>query len=337
MKRYLKYLLIIGLLLFVITITLGKVYLDNLNLQASNISFGVSFSQNYAQSLNLDWKKTYLRLLTDLKVKNLRLNSYWVNIESTPGKYVFSDLDFMLGEAAKNHARVLLVVGAKQPAWPECHIPLWAKLLPLENRRQKTLDLIQVVVEKYKNHPEIWGWQVENEPLFNYGADCDPGDRQFLKTEVDLVKKLDPPRPIVISDSGELRPWRTPMQLSNIFGTTLYRTVYNPIIGYFYWPIPPAAYKLKSDIVRKIFAQNNDKTIIVELQSEPWLTKFATEIPIDQQIKTFSSQDLTNNVSYAKKTGFDEIYLWGVEWWYYMDKNGHPEYLQTAKKIFNPY
>lgn len=320
--------------MFFVFIVLGNIYYDKINPPTEEVSLGVSFSQSYAKSLNLDWKKTYLSLFNDLGVKKIRLNSYWTDTEPTPGYYFFSELDFMLDEATKHDAKVLLVIGAKQPLWPECHIPLWAKQLPLNERRLKTLDLIQTVVEKYKNHPAIWGWQVENEPLFDYGAECDPADRQFLKSEVSLVKRLDPSRPIIISDSGELRLWRTPMQLSDIFGTTLYRSVYNPIFGYFYWPLPPAAYRLKSDLVRKIFAQNNDKTIIVELQTEPWLPKFATQIPIDQQVKTFSSNDLINNVNYAKRTGFDEVYLWGAEWWYFMNNNNNPQYLESAKQIF---
>lgn len=27
---------------------------------------------------------------------------------------------------------------------------------------------------------------------------------------------------------------------------------------------------------------------------------------------------LRNNLEFAKRAGFDEIYIWGVEWWYWL-------------------
>jgi hypothetical protein len=39
-------------------------------------------------------------------------------------------------------------------------------------------------------------------------------------------------------------------------------------------------------------------------------------------------------ISFAKGTDFAEQYLWGVEWWYWMQNHGHPEFLEKAKGLF---
>ena len=41
--------------------------------------------------------------------------------------------------------------------------------------------------------------------------------------------------------------------------------------------------------------------------------------------KTFNDATLREHVEYAQRTGFDEFYLWGVEWWYWIKLQGHPE------------
>jgi len=40
-------------------------------------------------------------------------------------------------------------------------------------------------------------------------------------------------------------------------------------------------------------------------------------------------------VSFAKKTGFARQYMWGAEWWYWMKKEGHNEYWEYGKTIFD--
>lgn len=301
---------------------------------AQNIKIGVTFSPNQAENLGLDWKTTYLDILDNLKIRNLRLTSHWTSLEPADGKFFFDDLDYQLNEAHKRNANIILVVGVKQPGWPECYIPGWAKNLTLASRKQKTLDFIRGVVERYRDNPAIRMWQVENEPLFNYGANCDPADAEFLKKEVKLVKNLDPIRPVLITDSGELSLWIVAMQQGDIFGTTMYRTVNNPLLGNFTYPLSPALYNLHSRIIRNIFAKQNQKTIITELQAEPWFSKALTQVSIDKQVKTFPVQELAKNVEFAKATGFDEMYLWGAEWWYFMNKFGYPEYLEYAKTLF---
>lgn len=322
-----------GLLALVLVIVLGSVIFEKNYPFPSRITYGVTFSPKYAGYLNLDWQKTYLKVLDDLKVRNLRIPSYWDILEPSEGKYDFAETDYMLSEADKRNAKIILVLGVKQPRWPECHIPAWAKDLSVEARRQRILEFIRKTVERYKDHPAVWVWQVENEPFLPFfGEGCDGIGANFLKTEVNLVRSLSQKR-VLVSDSGELGAWVIPMQISDIFGTTLYREVSNPIMGYFTYPVLPYFYNLKSQLA-KIFAPANQKTVVIELQAEPWFAKGDPLKDIPQQAKRFPVQKMESYIDYAKKTGFDEMYLWGVEWWYFMAANGYSEYLDFAKTLF---
>lgn len=302
--------------------------------KADYYQFGVTFSPRYAQELGLSWKSLYLEMFSKLNIKRLRLPVYWDTLEPENGKFDFSQTDYLITGAEKNNAQVLLVVGMKQPRWPECFMPSWVKKLPEKERREKLLASITTIINRYKGSSAVWGWQVENEPLMKFGEGCDKIDRNFLKSEVETVRQLDPTRPVVLTDSGELRPWRTPMRLSDVFGTTLYRKVEDRIFGVLYFPFPPSYYALKSGIVNRIFAPKNQRTFIAELQAEPWTLQPVSTVSTQGQVKSFSTKQFLDNINFAKQTGFSEIYLWGVEWWFYMEDKGHPEYLEFAEQLF---
>ncbi len=329
--KHIFYLLCLGLIFLISLLFLGNFIFDQ-SINKHGVSFGVSYSYEYALGLGLDPRKTYTQMLDELKVKRVRLSTPWNLSEPKPEVFDFTETDFYINEAKKRNIQILLVVGAKQPGWPECKAPSWALNMPLKDRQLATLKYLQETIERYRDYDNIWGWQVENEPLLRFGVNCDEPDRDFLAQEVRLVKSLDSKRQVVVTDSGELRAWRTPMRLSDVFGTTLYRTVYDRFLGYLHWPIPPAFYHFKSTLARLVFAQNNQRTIISELQAEPWSPGALSETPIDTQIKVFSPEDLESNIDYGVKTGFSEIYLWGVEWWYFMKDKDHPEYLEIVKK-----
>lgn len=329
-KNSLLTFLALGILLLIVFYILAALFFVKTPPQ---IKYGVTFSPRYARYLGLDWRQTFVKILNETGAKNLRLPTYWEEIEVEPNNFNFSDSDFMLLEAGQKGAKVIMVVGARQPRWPECHVPAWAKALSVTERRQKILQFVAKTVERYKDHSSVWAWQVENEPLLkSFGESCDSPDKNFLKTEAGLVKSLSN-KTVIMTDSGELGSWVTAMRLSDIFGTTLYRQVYDKFFGYTTYPLPPYFYNIKSSLVRNIFAPNNLKTIIVELQAEPWFAN-GDFVATEEQIKLFTTQDFKNYTNFARGTGFDEVYLWGVEWWYFMAGQGHPEYLEYAKTLF---
>ena len=85
---------------------------------------GVTFVPDYAESLGLNPNQT-LNALLNINIKNFRFTSYWSDIEPNQNSYNFSELDQEFAMANAHHAKVLLVVGLRQPRWPECHPPNW--------------------------------------------------------------------------------------------------------------------------------------------------------------------------------------------------------------------
>lgn len=304
-------------------------------LGSSPTSYGVFFSPMYAEELGLNWHQVYFSLLADLGVKHLRLPSYWNRTAPTPTEIDFSELDQMLKLASENQATVSLVLGNKQPRWPECHTPEWALKMTPAKRQTALFSFIAEVVQRYQTHPEIVSWQVENEPYFGFGPACPTVSRELLSQEVKLVRSLDPTRPIILTDSGEWRLSTDLIALSDILGISLYRQAYNDLVrGYISYPFPSWYYPFKDKLARLLAGSVNHQTIITELQAEPWLTDLPINTPIATHLKLFPPQSLKDNLEYAQRTGFSEIYFWGAEWWYYMKLQGHSEYWQIAKDIF---
>ena len=164
--RILKYFLL-GFLV-IILFPAGYLFIGTPS-QAEEISWGVNFSQKQAKLLGLDWQETYLALLDDLKVKNLKLITHWDLIEPEEGEYNFKDLDWQIQTAEEKGAKLLLVIGMKTGRWPECHIPEWAKILSKEEQQERILKLIEKIVLNYRSRTPIEYWQVENEPFFPFG------------------------------------------------------------------------------------------------------------------------------------------------------------------------
>jgi hypothetical protein len=232
----------------------------------------------------------------------------------------------------------MLSVGYKQPRWPEWYAPTWAADLPVERMRERILRLVEAEVMHARRSPSIAMWQVENEPYRNYGHG---GDRRvlsadFLAQEIELVRRLDH-RPTLLSDSGELSASLPALSLpADRFGTTLYRQRWFPAIGFWQHPLPAWSYLAKDRLARTLLGRDGE-TIIVELQAEAWFEASAglTDIPPDTQKREFPPDLLLgSNVEYARRTHAPEVYLWGVEWWYWMRERGHPEYVDAARQVF---
>ena len=89
-------------------------------------------------------------------------------------------------------------------------------------------------------------WQVENEPYLGVFATefCGALDEDFLKEEIALVRSLDPTRPILVTDSGNLGIWKEPYKLGDAFGTSVYVYFWNPELGQFKTILPPWFYRV---------------------------------------------------------------------------------------------
>ena len=338
MKKKLKRLGILLLAIFALLASIFCYFFVGKAPVQKNITWGVDFSQMQAQSLGLSWKEAYSAIINDLGVKNIKLHTQWDWIEGEKDKYYFDDVDWQLSQAQEKNVKIIYVVGMKSGRWPECHVPKWASKLQETQEKQATLNYIKEVVQRYKNNPSIIYWQVENEPFFNFG-DCPNWyykNDDFLKTEVATVKALDPTRKIIVSDTGEYSSWFGAAKIGDIVGTTMYREAWTSITEsfgfYFHSVFSPVFYSRKALIINRIFGKD---VICIELQAEPWVSGFLSKAPVNVQLKTMNPEIFNENVKFAKDSGLNKFYFWGVEWWYWMKTTkNQPAIWEEAKQLF---
>jgi hypothetical protein len=294
------------------------------------VRFGVTFSKKRAEEFGLDPKETLNALLQDLKLKDLRLVSYWSEHQKTDSpNYDFTELDWQFEEANKFGAKVSLSIGLRQPRWPECHAPQWASSIPKEQWYPKLKNYISAVVKRYKNNPALKSWQLENEYFLDVFGECPDFSRDRLVEEFNLVKAEDPNHPVIISRSNNLVGLSVNDPKPDIDAISVYRKVYNPTLGYIAYPIPPWYYSFLAEAQKNI---DGRPTIVHEFQLEPWLKsgQLQDSTLADQNI-TMSQKDVELNLEYAKRIGIKEVYLWGGEWWYWRLKKGDPSIWDTVR------
>jgi len=301
--------------------------------QAEKITWGVDFSQRQAQELGLDWQELYSAILDDLGAKKIKIAVHWDLIEPEEGQYSFDALDWQIQKAREKEAKIILMLGMKTSRWPECHIPDWAKNSDKKWQQDKILKMLEAIVLRYGDEDCVLAWQVENEPLFPFG-ECPWSDKDFLRKEVNLVKTLDPKkRQVLLSDSGELSSWFNVAKIGDVVGITMYRKAWFDKFGrYFSYPFPPVFYRRKAEVINKIFKKD---VICIELQAEPWGPVPLRDLTPEEQKKTMDSEKFKENISFAKKTGLEEFYFWGAEWWYWMKTTqNQPQIWDEAKVLF---
>lgn len=329
----------------IIIIGIGLAILAIPPAKQQKLEYGVTFSQKFAEQMVGDkWRKMYLDILDDLKIRELRLIAYWDKMEPEKRKFDFADLDWQVTEAEKRGAKVVFAIGRKTPRWPECHIPTWMesnsspKSPSSYSKRRGTegvelLNYIKVTIEHYRDNSVIWAWQVENEPLFPFG-NCEWTGIKSLNKEIELVKSLDS-RPIILTDAGELGfAWPYLAAKSDIFGTTLYRYVHNRVLGDTdYWFIPSSLFRIKAWWAKSVWGK---EILINELQAEPWTLQPLWQVKIEDQYKTMSPEKLREVIKYAEISGFPKAYLWGAEWWWWLkNEKGNDEMWKEVRNVIS--
>jgi hypothetical protein len=298
--------------------------------------YGISFNTIYAQELGLNWKTVYDAIFEELDIKKIRLSAHWNMVEPQRDQFNFSELDYQVQKASESDAEIVFAVGKRLPRWPECHIPDWALNLSPEEQEQRILLYVQKVIERYKKYDAIKVWQVENEPFLSMFAKdhCFNFRKDFLQQEIELVKELDSTdRPILITDSGELSLWSDAYRLGDMFGTTMYVYSWNSFIGPFRNPFLPSFYSIRENVLGLFFGKK--EVIVAELALEPWLNKPVIKESTSVQIDRMSPEKFDTVIEFAKKTGMETQYLWGVEWWYYMNLQGNDWYWERGKELFD--
>ncbi len=269
-------------------------------------------------------------MMDDLGIRLIRLPVYWNETEKVRGVFDWKETDYFMNEAALRGAQVTLVLGQKVPRWPECHIADYALgEVGTDAYSDDLVSFVKTTVERYKDHPALLRYQVENEPLFPFG-ECPPPNLALLNREIDAVRAADSNHDIQLTVSGESESWLDLAKRADVIGVSLYRVVWNKTIGPIVYPHSAAWYAVE----RQMIAPWVKHSIISELQAEPWFDAGAIPSGLGSAYGSFTAERLRDHVAFAKRTGFSEVYLWGVEWWYYMKAHGDSRLFDEARVIF---
>lgn len=332
MPTYLKKIVwALGIFLLLVSIAL---FVLSRKESPTTITYGLSFNEPYALELGLEPRVVLDALIHDLGVRHFRFAAHWPLIEPTEGVYQFAWMDEHLAAVEAVDGSVIFGVGRRLPRWPECHIPDWARELSWEEQKREIREYIEVVVTRYKDSPAITHWQVENEPYLEVFAHqhCGDLDEDFLKEEIALVQELDPTRPILLTDSGNLGTWRGAFKNGDSFGTSVYVYFWNPELGQFKTVLPPWFYRVKENFFSLIYGPR--ETFLIELSAEPWLLEPITDVPLSVQYARMDVDKFGEIIAYAKKTRFDQQYLWGGEWWYWLKEQGESAMWEQARVLY---
>ncbi|MCC7543603.1 beta-galactosidase [bacterium] len=286
---------------------------------------GVSFSPYQAERYGMDWRAAYVAVLDELQFKHLRLPAYWDQIEPQPDQYNFAEVDWMLDEAAKRNAKVKLVIGQKLIRVPECYYPSWLDRNNADLVAERANKMLAVVVERYKDHPALEAWQLENEFLLHSFGECPTQNltTQALRRELATVRLIDQTTPIMLTQSNQ---WGWPIigPMTEYYGFSMYRTVWNGTFGYYVYPQRGIYNWWKAAIVEYLHPRT--AVTIHELQAEAWGPRGNEHISHEEAQKSMSLTKLQDNILYARETNIKRFDLWGAEWWYAMKLQGHTEY-----------
>lgn len=297
------------------------------------VVLGTTFIPRYAEYLGLNPQEVFQALTEEMGMNQFRLVSYWDDIEKTPGQYDFSELDWQFKMAEDNGAAVSLAIGLRQPRWPECHMPQWAKDQPMEVWAPQLKTFMGEVINRYKDSPALQSYQLENEFFLTAFGECPDFSRDRLIDEFNFVKQQDPNHPIIINRSNNALGIPIGQPQPDEFGVSVYKRVWDKTITkrYFEYPFPAWYYAYLAGLQKIVLGKN---MIIHELQAEPWMPEgySLNTSSLEEQNKSINAERLQDRINYGKATGMKSIDLWGAEWWYWRKvKRNDPSLWNTVK------
>lgn len=319
--KYLKFIglgfLLISSLILLTLYVFGRSYSNN----TRNVKnkHGVSFSARQAENFNLNPDEVLQALLDDAGFRRFRLMSYWSDIEKVRGVYDYSELDKQISEISKRDGEITLSIGLRQPRWPECFVPDWAKTLKITEYRNELDAFIKETVDRYSDNKYIVSWQLENEFHLNVFGNCPDHSRRRLIEEFQFVKSLDNTRPIIMTLSNNYFGFPTGDPRPDVFGVSIYSKVYESrfLNNYVAYPFPGWYYAGRAGITKYLTDRDS---FIHELQLEPWGPKAIWEMNLEEQDKSMDTARIERQIDFAESTGMYPIDLWGGEWWYWRKK-----------------
>lgn len=296
-------------------------------------TYGITWSTTYADALGIDAQKGLEAAMDELKFTLIRIPVYWTDVEPSRGSFRWNVYDRELDAIEQRGGKAVLVLGAKQPRWPEWWIPTWVTDLTPEQQQEAQLAYVKAAYEHFSPRRSVKAWQVENESQLAFG-EGEIQSKAFTRKEMDLVRGFERQRPqetrrpVYTTESGELSLWFGFAGHVDGIGVSVYRIVRNAYLGILHYPTPPIFYRRKANLVERW----TGPLYVSEFQMEPWTVDLIQNTRLDEQEKSFDLEQMRSNLAYGEKLAFPEIYFWGAEWWYWMkEKNGHAEYWDMMK------
>ncbi|HUC20255.1 MAG TPA: glycoside hydrolase family 2 TIM barrel-domain containing protein [Candidatus Polarisedimenticolaceae bacterium] len=256
--------------------------------------------------------------------------SHWDLVQPTSSSYDFDDLDWQMEQVANRGGEVSLTLGLRQPHYPECHQPDWARKRKGAEWQEALFSFISTVVNRYKDRSVVTSWQLENESLNNDFGQCADFNEDRLERELRLVKQLDPTRPVIMSLKNHWS-FHAPGPVPDMYATSIYLCIHHKgkLRDQMF---PPWYQRLRAMYIRVRF---NRPLFIHELQAEPWCPRGTQHTSIEEQDMSMNPERFKYAVSYALRTGIKPIDLWGLEWWYYRKQLFHDLAMwDEARKVF---
>jgi hypothetical protein len=337
---------------------------------AGDTALGVSFRPLQAQALGLDPAAALAELLA-YPFQIVRLAAYWNQLEQRPGAGGFGPLDEHVSLAARAGKKIIVCVGAvKAFGYPEFFVPDHYLPKPLPARRLVTpqthgplleaaVSFVTRVVERYRERPEIVGWQVEHEAVDPLGLEQSWRlSESFVRREVAAVRAADPSRPVVLN--GFL-PTSIPVRLQQHWrtrdqGDSLAVAIrLADIVGLDYYPRHglvglgrKTAYLAGGDsrwqaranagYCRHAVAAGR-RLMVAEGQAEPWETVTTPPSLAGRGMFSCLPEHVIENFNSAMRLGRNVpdglwAYLfWGAEYWLKRRDQGDGRYLAAFARV----
>jgi hypothetical protein len=331
---------------------------------------GTTFSQLQCHYLGLDYKEVLKDILA-VSFDAYRIAAYWNEIEAIEGQYDFTILDDIVSTIEQKNKTVILSVGIKSPRWPEFHIPIWLReryeltkpalaLDSIAEIAQKGAAFTETVVKRYTDTKAVKYFLIENESLskiaFTAGQHLSVS---FVKSEIDKAracKRAD--QKIMMNSAIDLWPLGEGedadsvsccKELADSVGINIYTKVpvgpdafaqIPPPFNHWLYRIAPKyitptwLYWWKLNKWRQSLERHGRETWITETQAEPWESGSAVHTA-QISYPSASPQGSVELVSKLTKMGFQNILMWGCEYWYWHRKNNRNEWWNTISEFTN--
>jgi hypothetical protein len=317
-------------------------------------TIGVSFTRWRAESLGLDYQRTFSRICA-MGFDLVRLSASWREID----EFGYQHLDWLMAETERTGQQVLLTVGMKALGWPEFYLPPrlergapFSSDLARGQLGATTLAFVRDVVLRYRSSSCLAAWQIENEPFNRSGPHAWWIGRHMVGAEARLVRSLDP-RPVAVTtfahfnqgmdrassrfqsrwmrrlglDLPAEREALATLRRDDILGLDVYRA-----IGWWRTQEEPEVARAEEDQMdhvrawQRIAREQGKRLWITEAQAEPWEASARTrDNPLSVQ-----PSDMVDLAARLTDLEVAALLLWGCEYWVYREQTGDPRWIESA-------